>query len=50
MKRQEELMKSIARLKYQASKYQLLGNGSMSQQLTMKIRQLQEEANEAVQY
>jgi len=51
MTKNKECQRTIAMLRYQAERYQAMGNGSMSQQLNAKIRRLMKEMdNVAVQH
>lgn len=43
MRKNEESLRALAMLRYQANKYQFVGNGSMSQQVNAQIRRLMNE-------
>ncbi len=43
MTRKEEVLRTLAMLRYEANRYQSVGNGSMCQQVNMKIRRLMNE-------
>jgi len=42
-KRNEENLKDLAMLRYQANRYQAVGNGSMCQRINAQIRRLSNE-------
>lgn len=52
MTKNEKSLRTLAMLRYQAERYQSIGNGSMSQQLNAKIRRLMAEldSNAAMQH
>ncbi|MDD2436592.1 MAG: hypothetical protein PHG27_01750 [Massilibacteroides sp.] len=43
MTRKEEVLRTLAMLRYEANRYQSVGNGSMCQRVNMKIRRLMNE-------
>lgn len=43
IRKNEESLRTLAMLRYQANRYQLVGNGSMCQQVNMQIRRLMNE-------
>lgn len=42
-RKNEESLRTLAMLRYQANRYQLVGNGSMCQRVNMQIRRLMSE-------
>lgn len=42
-RKNEDSLRTLAMLRYQANRYQLVGNGSMSQRINAKIRRLMSE-------
>lgn len=44
-RKNEEGLRTLAMLRYQANRYQFVGNGSMCQQVNMQIRRLMNELN-----
>lgn len=44
-RKNEESLRTLAMLRYQANRYQLVGNGSMCQQVNRQIRRLMSELN-----
>lgn len=46
MKENEKSMRTLAMLRYQADRYQSMGNGLMCQQINAEIRRLMNEMNE----
>jgi len=45
MRENDKSLRALAMLRYQASHYQAVGNGAMSQQVNAKIRRLLDEMN-----